>query len=77
MATDIVVILPTIVNLRASTVLETVPARSWAMVIHADSNLVVRVARPQSVVPQRYVSAMCDGRGLEAESHGSGLLWSH
>lgn len=57
MATDIVAILPTTVVLLASMVLETAPPRSRATVAHADFSSVARVAQPESVVPQQYVSA--------------------
>lgn len=67
METDIVVILPTTVEITASRISEAAPLQSWAMVTPADLNLAVVAARPESVVPQRYVSAMCDGHELEAE----------
>ncbi|MCJ1429819.1 chitin deacetylase [Sticta canariensis] len=67
METDIVVILPTTVEITASRTLETAPLQSWPMVAHADPNSAADAARLVSVVHQGYVSAMCDGHGLEAE----------
>lgn len=63
MATGIVVTLPTTVGQLARRLSGTVAPKLWAMVAHADPNLIAGAARPESVVPQRYVSFICDGHG--------------
>lgn len=67
MGTDIVVTLPTTVEVIASRTSEPAPLQSERWVALADLNLAAEPARPESVVLQRYVSAMCVGHELEAE----------